>query len=332
MSNAEISNKFIPPHLNAEIYRTETSGTYTHSYLDFIDVHKDGSILVGCSELTGRYWNGGACIFDETTESFFRKTNVKCDINLTSSTADGCFTGDCNKVILCEDTGTISIWSKSDDAWKVWKEELSVAEHDGPALAIECLDLDRLYVTAGGDGNVKVWDLQENMICLRNYFGAHSMQINSIGVKPMSQSHFVTGSTDTYISLWDEHTSKPVYDVIENDCGIRCLQWIEENKIIFGDEAGVLGLIDLRNSDNVVKLHEFPASVHQISYNPESKKLAVCCDNKIVTVFNMSDEAKHIYDSKVHSKFVRGLAWSKTDGNILHSVGWDGEVKKHTVR
>lgn len=37
------SNKITPPHLNAEIYRTDTTGTSTLSYLDFIRIHS-GSI------------------------------------------------------------------------------------------------------------------------------------------------------------------------------------------------------------------------------------------------------------------------------------------------
>ncbi|CAF4773527.1 unnamed protein product [Pieris macdunnoughi] len=328
----EPSNRLIPPHLNAETYRMETSGTYTHAYLDFVRVHKDGHILVGCSELTGRYWNGGACILPNDQESDFQKTNFKRDINLASTTADGCFSGSSDKVILCEDTGAISIWSKSEDAWSTWKEDLSVAEHDGPALVIECLDSDRLYVSAGGDGNVKVWDIRDNMICLRNYNSAHSMQVNTIGVKPMSQKHFVTGSLDGFISVWDEHTNKPVYDVIENNCGVRCLLWIEENKLLFGDESGQLSLIDLRDSKSVIKLHEFPAPVHRIAFNPRSSNIAVCCDNQILSVFHIDGEKLNlVYERKAHQDCIRGLAWDESELNALHTVGWDGELKKHII-
>ncbi|XP_038215797.1 methylosome protein 50-like [Zerene cesonia] len=326
------SSKIIPPHLNAEIYRKETTGTCTQSYLDFVRTHKDGSILVGCSELTGRYWNGGALVYQSNDENKSPKNSSKKHISLTSSTADGCFTESSNKVILCDDTGAISIWSRNDDAWKVWNEEASVAEHDSAILAIESLDPEKTYITAGGDGHVKVWDVSENMLCIRNYSLAHSMPIHGVSVKPMSQSHFVTGSLDCFISLWDEHTDKPVYDVIENDCGIRCLQWIEENKIVFGDESGMLALIDVRNSDNVIKLCKFPASIHRISFNPESNNIAVCCDNRKVTVFNIKgDKSKVLHENTEHSNFVRGVAWDQCDPNILHTVGWDGELKQCNV-
>ena len=38
------SNKIVPPHLNAEIYRTDTTGTSTQSYYDYIRLH-EGTFL-----------------------------------------------------------------------------------------------------------------------------------------------------------------------------------------------------------------------------------------------------------------------------------------------
>lgn len=46
--------------------------------------------------------------------------------------------------------------SEQQSAWNLWKEEVSVSEHDNAALAVDCLDPGQLYVTAGADGNVKV--------------------------------------------------------------------------------------------------------------------------------------------------------------------------------
>lgn len=60
------------------------------------------------------------------------------------------------QVLLCEDSGAVSIWTTSDDAWKQWTEELSVAEHDDVILSVDCLESGKKYVTAGADGNVKV--------------------------------------------------------------------------------------------------------------------------------------------------------------------------------
>lgn len=59
-------------------------------------------------------------------------------------------------MLTCEDSGAVTVWSNINGAWNQWKEEISVAEHDNAALAVECLELERLYVTAGADGNAKV--------------------------------------------------------------------------------------------------------------------------------------------------------------------------------
>lgn len=60
-----------------------------------------------------------------------------------------------------------------------------------------------------------------------------------------------------------------VSDLLKNDCCIRCLAWVNEHCLVAGDEAGVLHFIDIRNTDNVVKLAEFPAAVHKVAMHPE---------------------------------------------------------------
>ncbi|XP_032514058.2 methylosome protein WDR77-like [Danaus plexippus] len=327
------SNKIVPPHLNAEVYRTDTTGTSTQSFLDYIRIHNDGTLLVGCSELTGRYWNGGANIFDKAKQGKNVGSGTKKCIYLTSGTADGCFIESSNKILLCEDSGAVSIWNNKDDAWKQWSEELSVAEHDGGVMAVDCLSPGKEYVTVGADGNVKVWDIID-LICMRNYIAAHNRPIYGLSTRPSSLTSFATGSLDYYITLWDENVSKPVLDLLKNDCGIRCLQWYDEEHILFGDESGVLSLIDVRNPENKIKLAEFPAAIHKINIQPACNRVSVCCDNKIVSVFNITDDLKLnlIYNNRnLHSNFVRGMAWDVDDRSLLHTVGWDGEIKTHNV-
>lgn len=61
-------------------------------------------------------------------------------------------------MLLCEDSGAVSIWTTPEEkqAWQLWKEEKSVSEHDNAALAVDCLDPGKEYVTVGADGNAKV--------------------------------------------------------------------------------------------------------------------------------------------------------------------------------
>ncbi|XP_053625621.1 methylosome protein WDR77-like [Plodia interpunctella] len=329
----ENSNKIVPPHLNAEVYRSDTTGTSTMSYFDHISINEENRVLIGCSELTGRYWNGGAIIHTSVSEGKNPQNIPKKNIHLSSGTADGCFLGKLDKLLLCQDNGSVSIWSSScDEVWKMWSEDVSVAEHDDAVLAVDCLTPETEYVTAGADGNIKVWDVNE-MICTHNYIAAHSMSICGVAVLPNSKS-FVTGSLDEYISLWDEVVDKPIVDLVKNDCGVRCVQWINENKLIFGDESGVLSLVDARNPKSIIRLKEFPAAVHRIAINRNSDKVAVCCDNKIVSVcaINADDSAEVIYyDRHTHGNIVRGLAWDGREDLVLHTVGWDGEMKSHDI-
>ncbi|KAI5641800.1 methylosome protein 50-like [Phthorimaea operculella] len=330
----ENSNRVIPPHLNAEIYRTNVADSSSGSSLDYIHLHKDGSVLVGCSELTGRYWNGGVAIYKDIAEAQKQSHQLKKDIPLNSGTNDGCFIDGSNKVLLCEDNGTLSVWgSLPDDAWKTWTQEVMVAEHDEAILAVDCLDPGQEYVTAGADGNVKVWDIND-LICIRNYGGAHNMAVSGVASKPNSKTSFATASLDSYVTLWDDNVAKPVIDIIKNDCGVRCLQWVDENKIVYGDEAGALRIVDVRNTETKQDLAQFPAPVHRIAVHYKSDKVAVCCDNKIVTVCTLTvlDGPTTLYQDRLsHTNYVRGAAWDHNDQNILYTTGWDGEIKSHTI-
>lgn len=59
----------------------------------------DGTVFIGCSELTGRYWTGAASLFKSVGEAKnVNETNK--DLWLTSGTADGCFMENSDKVNL----------------------------------------------------------------------------------------------------------------------------------------------------------------------------------------------------------------------------------------
>ncbi|XP_063360036.1 methylosome protein WDR77-like [Cydia amplana] len=330
----ENSNKIVAPHLNAEVYRTDTTGNEAPSYLDYIKLHPDGSVLVGCSELTGRYWVGGAAIFKNIAEAKEISPKSMRSIQLDSGTADGCFIGKSSKVLICEDSGAIGIWSiNENDSWKQWKQEMTVSEHDNGVMALDCLEPEKQYVTAGADGHIKLWDLTD-MICIRNYSLAHCAAVSGVSVRPNSTTSFASGSLDMYITLWDDNIDKPVLDLVKNDCGIRCLQWIDENQLVYGDEAGVLRVMDVRHPEKVATLCDFPAPVHKVAVHPEHGRIAVCCDNKIVSVCDkVADSMSKVlyHDRHLHSNYVRGVAWDSSDRNTLHSSAWDGLIRTHNV-
>lgn len=59
----------------------------------------DGTMLIGCSELTGRYWNGSVGVFESVIEGQKLHREQKNSITITSGTADGCFIERSSKVM-----------------------------------------------------------------------------------------------------------------------------------------------------------------------------------------------------------------------------------------
>lgn len=53
-----------------------------------------------------------------------------------------------------------------------------------------------------------------------------------------------------------------------------------------------------------------------------------------MSAFEISDDLKlslRYENRNLHSNFVRGMAWDTEDRNILHTVGWDGEMRSHVL-
>lgn len=64
------------------------------------------------------------------------------------------------QVLICDDSGALSIWSiNENEAWKQWKDEATVAEHDSMIMAVDCLEAEKQYVTVGADCHIKVVQL-----------------------------------------------------------------------------------------------------------------------------------------------------------------------------
>ncbi|KAJ0181622.1 hypothetical protein K1T71_002344 [Dendrolimus kikuchii] len=325
--------KIIPPHLNAEFYRTFVPKRSFISGLDYIRINSDGAVLIGSSDHTARNLTGQASIYNTATDACQQQNFNPKSIFLTSGTNDGCFIKNSDKVFLCEDSGAVSVWAKSESKhiWHEWVEDISVAEHDDAALVVDCLSPGKEYVTAGADGNIKVWDVSV-LVCMQNYVCAPGYPVYGLAVRPQSHTDFASGSMDQYLNLWSENTEKSTLELHVSDCSIRCLAWLNENQLIFGNEAGTLKFVDIRNPDIITKLTEFPAAVHRLAVHPDCSKVAVCCDNKIVSVCEITEGINckvGYHDRHLHTEFVRGLAWDVEDKNLLHSVGWGGEIKTH---
>lgn len=326
-------NGLVEPHLNSDLYKSFQGSTDTLPYLEYINIHSDGSLLIGCSELTGRHWKGYVYFFKSGTEIKDIVFKPKDAIRLAASTNDGCFVGNSNKVLTCDDTGAVALWLNREFPPFSWVEDSVVHEHDDVVMAIDCLVPEETYVTVGADGHIKVWDVTE-MLCVRKYESAHANIITGVSVKPESNTVMATASHDRTICLWDENILKPVQDVVESDCGIRCVKWLDEHTLIYGNEAGALCSVDVRNTSTINTLDTLFAPIHRVIVKPDKKHVAVCGDNKKVSVFDVSrTKSELLYENNnLHSNFVRGLAWDVNDNDTLISVGWDHAVHSHKYK
>jgi WD40 repeat protein len=69
--------------------------------------------------------------------------------------------------------------------------------------------------------------------------------------------------------------------------------------------------------------------IRKLLFNPDHPdELASCYDATEVKVFDISNHCTNVYVDNVHTDFVRGLAWHKSD---LISCSWDNTVVRHSI-
>ncbi|KAG0727120.1 Methylosome protein 50 [Chionoecetes opilio] len=310
-------------------------------YLDFVAVNKHGHLLMGSSNLTGRYWGGSLWYYDNPS---LAPDVEKCTAGFETSSgmADGTFLDNDKTVIVGQPVfgvpglrGGAVCDGGSGGEQRGIKSECRVDEHLDAVHTVRVAAGRKSALTGSADMSIRVWDCQTCLV-VRMLLPAHSQRVTDLSPHPTNDQIFLSCALDGNVLLWDLRCPKPA-SCVYRDYSVKpeCVAWLEgagEGHYLVGLQNGDVAqrcTTDLNYS--LASIHALPRPLYRIAVNPKRlSQFAVCGnDSRVVVVDSAEGSLKLRYEDNSHTDFVRGLAWQ--DAETLISCGWDTNVIVHTV-
>lgn len=320
----------------SDLYRNFTPAAcpfQTEKHLDFVEVSEDGYMLLGTSNLTGRYWTGSVWYFMKAVaEKDVCLTGVDCCTGVT----DGKFLDSKQKVVIGEDSGAVTVLyvtQLEDDRTYQFRPVATRNDHDNTVLSISVSTDKTKIVTGGMDMCIKVWNIDE-LITEHTYRPAHCDHVTSVAFCPDSTNCvFASCSLDGCLLLWDIRQSKPAKVLIDTpDEGLSAVVWQpgQENFLTVGTVLGNLRSLDIRTGNILAKTRPFRRPIHRLA-SAYTSWLAVCADSNEVKVLDCrSENLDTLYNDDRHTDFIRGLSWHPQLKTLI-TCGWDKRVLSHSI-
>ncbi|XP_042232572.1 methylosome protein 50-like isoform X1 [Homarus americanus] len=334
---AEMQDVAVSPTM---VNRLDTTPCQVDKHLDFVVVNKNGHLLMGSSNLNGRYWGGSLWYYDDAALA----PNVeKCLVGyeVGSGVADGVFLDDEKTILIGQDCGSVEFLKISTEENETMM--LSVCRVEEHLDAITCVKVTcnrKTALTGSADMSVRTWDCETSVVS-RLLSPAHSQQVTGVSPHPSNDQLFLSSGMDGNVLLWDLRCQKPASCVYRDwDDKPECITWISngnpgssgEDHFLIGLQSGNVALRCTTNLNHSINTFQaFNRPLYRLMANPtRPSQVAVCAnDSKVVVIDIENEEIKHRYEDDRHSDFVRGLTW--TDSTSLVTCGWDKSVYIHQL-
>merc|ERR1712113_971363 len=161
-----------------------------------------------------------------------------------------------------------------------------------------------LMLSAGLDGEVKIWDVFCNQNCIRTYEG-HKKGIRDIAFSNDGRT-FISSSFDKFIKVWDTETGKVKLTISNKKIGyvLKIHPDIDKQHILLvGCSDRKIYQYDL-NSGNIVQEYDRHLdAVNTITFLNSNRWFLTTSDDKTIRVweYGIPEQIKYIADSSMHS-------------------------------
>jgi len=326
-------------------------------HLDFIDIKKDGQLLLGASSLTSRYWTGDVWLFNKASDAPDMALFAAAR-ELDAGVACGSFIDGLGvRAVVGTDQGVVEVlgWEETDPAAadgdaseaRLMLTHGRAGGHDGAVVALDTLatggagggdaDMDAVKaVTGGSDGGLRVWDL-ETLVAEAAYPGAHCHWVTGVTSHPRHRHQLISCGLDGAVLLWDTRAPRPATALVSPGGGDRpqCVAWspTDSATVAVGWESGRVSLLNaVSGAESAAAAVPRARPLHRLLWHPSRPWLAACGDQTELAVYSAAapDQLSSILSDEQHTDMVRGLAWMP-ESDTLYSCGWDRRVLSRTV-
>ncbi|EFN53026.1 hypothetical protein CHLNCDRAFT_32300 [Chlorella variabilis] len=159
-----------------------------------------------------------------------------------------------------------------------------------------------LLLSAGLDGQIKIWDVGSHRKCMRTYMG-HTKGVKDIWFSNDGR-RFVSTGYDKKIRYWDTETGQILNTVGEGKMSYCVRLHPEEQHIVMaGTQDKKIQQWDLNTGDMVQSYDYHLAAVNTVTFIDQNRRFVSTSDDKTIRMweYGIQAQAKYIADPSMHA-------------------------------
>lgn len=221
-----------------------------------------------------------------------------------------------------------------------------VIEHDGYIASLAFMEKGNKYVSASGDADCRIIDVEKTVTILR--LGGHDKDAQSLcfAADDIEQKKFATCSSDKTVRLWDSTSGKCTHTFFTDSELNSCTLFPNGNMIACGGEKDKTFLFDVRAYKMVSKYARNNQKTASCQFSRSGRQLWVGHDDGALITWDIFDDGSNKnYACKIeaHTKFYPGTnkpdvtasrvqAMDVNSDGMLATAGFDGNLKIWTTQ
>ena len=147
---------------------------------------------------------------------------------------------------------------------------------------------DKCFITSGGDGQVKLFDLRDLKTSFQIYQTSDDTAISGVSFNP-NNSNLISVRTDNspLIGVIDVRQTKKLYDITFHTKDLTCCSWSPYYMDLLAsastDGALATWMVKDKSEEKPYDVCYFDSAIYNMVWSPiESKKIVLLCANKII--------------------------------------------------
>lgn len=184
------------------------------------------------------------------------------------------------------------------------------------------------FVTAAGDGILKVWDAANGRELLE--LVGHRGHVRCCAWSPDGE-RVLSGAEDKTLKIWDVTTGKEISTFAGHEGPVENCMWSPDGKrIVSASWDGTLKTWDVEKGQELLRLIGHRGRVYGCTWSPDGRQLASASWDRTVRIWDAGDGTE-LQRFSGHANRVTCCAWSP-DGRRIVSGSWDNTLKVWDVR
>lgn len=216
---------------------------------------------------------------------------------------------DYSLIAIADDGGYVSVYKYPEIV--VVK---SIYAHNDSVSSVEFNFDGTKLISAGDDGCIKIWDVEDNLNSLQ-IIEAHQNFISNIAID-QSFNYIVSASEDNTIKIYSNSAGEFIHTLKGHIDYVKAVDISADGLYtVSGDDSGKIFVWETKTGEILYELNYHRDYIRSIDFSPDAKAFVVACDDRTVSLWETSSGklltlyagfSDWVYDAKIikNSSFI----------------------------